>query len=150
LNNKQEYLVHIWGGAFNNDAYPSITKDYGISQGYYYFDTKEEKDSFIQILKKPEYNKQGLVIDEKYGYMTHKRTIFVGKFNYNNKDFLIHYDFGYEYPKESAEFSFLENNYSCDCNRSLFIRREYGEDAIPELNCGDEIKLLEYHFEYLD
>jgi hypothetical protein len=70
--------------------------------------------------------------------------LFVGVFKYKDKEYTLHYDFGKDYNKESAEWMFLEGNYSCDCNRSLFIRREYGEDAIPELDCGEEIKLLSY------
>ena len=38
----------------------------------------------------------------------------------------------------------------CDCNRSLAIRWEYGEDVIPELPCGDEIEMSYYHVEYQD
>ncbi|MBO5828859.1 MAG: hypothetical protein J6R59_10480 [Paludibacteraceae bacterium] len=150
MSNQKEYMIHIWGGAWNSDANPSIEKNLGIKEGYHYFKTEEEKNEFCKHLHNPIYCNQGLMINEKYGVMSHKRTIFVGTFKYKDKEFILHYDFGYEYPEDSAEFQFLENNYSCDCNRSLFIRWEYGEDAIPELDCGDEIKLLEYHFEYLD
>lgn len=79
-----------------------------------------------------------------------KKTIFVGTFKYKDKEFILHYDFGYGYSEESAIFMFEDGNYACDCNRSIFIRQEYGENTIPELDCGDEIKLSEYHFEYLD
>ena len=51
-----------------------------------------------------------------------------------DKEFIIHYDFGYEYEEESAIFMFEDGNYSCDCNRSLFIQREYGDD-----NSGERI-----------
>ena len=150
MNNKKEYMVHIWGGAWNKDANPSIEKDLGIKSGYHYFDTEEEKNEFCKHLYNPIYRNQGLMIDEEYGVMSHKRTIFVGTFKYKDREFILHYDFGYEYPEESAEFQFLENNYSCDCNRSLFIQWEYGKDAIPELDCGDKIKLLDHHIEYWD
>ncbi len=150
MENQKEYMVHIWGGAWNSDASPSIEKDLGIKKGYHYFKTEEEKNEFCKYLHNPIYKKQGLMIDEKYGVMSHKRTIFVATFKYKDKEFVLHYDFGYEYPEDSAEFQFLENNYSCDCNRSLFIQREYGEDAIPELDCGNEIELKDYHFEYED
>lgn len=146
----KEYMVHVWGGAWNSDANPSIEKDYGIKEGYHYFPTEKEKDEFIKIIRMEKYSNQGLMCDVKYGVMSHKRTIFVGTFEYNNKKFTIHHDFGYEFPEETAIFQFVENNYSCDCNRSLFIQREYGEDAIPELCCGEEIKLVEYHFEYIN
>ena len=56
-------------------------------------------------------------------------------------------NFGKDYPADSAEWMFTEGNYACDCNRSLFIRRQYGEDAMPELKCGDEIELIDYQID---
>lgn len=150
MNIQKEWMVHIWGGAWNHDANPSIEKDYGIKNGYHYFNTEVEKDKFLELLDNPIYSKQGIARDIKYGYMTHKRTIFVGVFKYKDKEFVLHYDFGYEYSEKQAIFQFTENNYSCDCNRSIFIRKEYGEDSIPELDCGKEIKLIDYHIEYWD
>lgn len=150
MNNKEEYMVHIWGGAWNHDANPSIEKDLGIKEGTYYFDTEAEKDEFLRPLDNPIYSKQGIARDIKHGIMTHKRTIFVGTFKYKEKEFIIHYDLGYEYPADSAEFYFTDGNFGCDCNRSLAIRWEYGEDAIPFLDCGDEIEMTEYHIEYWD
>ena len=147
---QKEWMIHIWGGAWNSDANPSIEKDYGIHEGYHYFKTEEEKDSFLEIVNKPEYRNQGLMRDIKYGFMTHKRTIFVGTFKYEDKEFVLHYDLGYEYEEDAAIFYFTKGNFSCDCNRSLAIRWEYGDDAIPELGCGEDIKLVDYHIEYLD
>lgn len=147
---QKEWMIHIWGGAWNSDANPSIEKDYGIHEGYHYFKTEEEKDRFLEIINKPEYSDQGLMIDIKYGFMTHKRTIFVGTFKYEDKEFVLHYDLGYEYEEDATIFYFTKGNFSCDCNRSLAIRREYGDDAIPELGCGEDIKLVDYHIEYLD
>ena len=147
---QKEWMIHIWGGAWNSDANPSIEKDYGIQEGYHYFKTEEEKDRFLEIINKPEYRNQGLMRDIKYGFMTHKRTIFVGTFKYKDKEFVLHYNLGYEYEEDAAIFYFTKGNFSCDCNRSLAIRREYGDDAIPELGCGEDIKLIDYHIEYLD
>ena len=98
----------------------------------------------------PEYSDQGLMRDIKYGFMSHKRTIFVGTFKYEDKEFVLHYDLGYEYEEDDAIFYFTEGNFSCDCNRSIAIRREYGDDAITELICGVEIELIDYHIEYWD
>ena len=80
--------------------------------------------------------------------MMYKRTVFIGVFQYKDKQYTIHCDFGVDYPDDSAKFMFLDGNYSCDCNRSLFIQQEYGDDAITELDCGDEIVLKEYHIEH--
>lgn len=145
---KEEYMIHIWGGAWNKDANPSIEKDLGIKEGTYYFNTEVEKDEFLKPLNNPIYSKQGIAIDVKYGVMTHKRTIFVGTFKYKEKEYILHYDLGYEYPEDSAIFYFTEGNFGCDCNRSLAIRWEYGKDAIPELDCGHEVKMTKYHIEY--
>lgn len=147
---KKEYMLQIWGGAWNADASPSIERDLGIKEGTYYFPTKRKKNKFRKLLENPVYQKQGLMIYERHGYMTHKRTIFVGTLQYQGKEFVIHYDLDYEYPEDWAIFYFTTGNFGCDCNRSRAIRWEYGEDAIPELYCGCEIKLLDYHIEYWD
>ena len=73
----EEYMVQIWGGAWNPDATPSIEKDLGIKEGTYYFKTEKEKDEFVKKISQSKYKKQGMVIDTKYGIMTHKRTVFV-------------------------------------------------------------------------
>lgn len=145
-----EYMVQIWGGAWNADANPSIEKDLGIKEGYYYFKTEECKNMFCNLLEKSVYKKQGIMINVKYGVMIHKKTIFVGTLKYQGKEFVIHYDFGYEFSEKQAIYMFELGNYSCDCNRSLFIQREYGKNAIPFLGCGNEIKLINFHFEYED
>lgn len=150
MSNATEYMVHIWGGAWNPDACPSIEKETGIKEGYYYFSTKEAKDAFVKFLQTPVYKCQGMMIRTEKGNLTHKRTVFIGMFKYADKVFTLDYDFGYEYPSDSAIFMFTQGNYSCDCNLSMFIRNKYGEDAIPELDCGCEIELLDYHIEYWD
>ena len=74
-------------------------------------------------------------------------SIFIGTFKYKDKTFILTEDFGKDYAAEDAEWMFTEGNYSCDCNRSLFIRRQHGEDAMPELKCGEQIELIDYHIE---
>ncbi len=150
-----EYMVHVWGGAWNDDAEPSIEKDYGIAEGYYYFKSKKTKNKFLNILENPVYQEQGIVYDcvseETTGRrLTHKRTIFVGLYEYQGRRYTIHYDLGFEYPEESAVYYFLGGDNSCDCNISTIIRWEYGDNAIPQLNCGNEIKLIAYKIEHWD
>ena len=47
----KEYMAHIWGGAWNKDANPSIEKDLGIKESYHYFKTEEERDRFFFFFK---------------------------------------------------------------------------------------------------
>lgn len=65
--------------------------------------------------------------------------------------------FGYGYPKASAEHMWREGNYSCDCNKRLFLARECGidpefDDEDHENPCGDFIELtsIDVVFEPLD
>lgn len=150
MTNSTEYMVHIWGGAWNSDANPSIEKDLGITEGYHYFSTKEERDAFIAKLKNPIYKSQGIMIDCTEGVLSHKRTVFIGVFSYAGEDFIVHYDLGYEYPEEDAVYYFTYGNFSCDCNRSMLIRAQHGNDAIPNLMCGWDIELKDYQMVYLD
>ncbi len=43
---------------------------------------------------------------------------------------------------EHIEFMWREGNYSCDCNRRLFIGRLTDPSYDDDLPCGDTIKLL--------
>lgn len=43
--------------------------------------------------------------------------------------------------KEDIFFMWEEGNFNCDCNKSLFIRRQV-DDKFPELPCGDRIELV--------
>ena len=69
---------------------------------------------------------------------------------YKEKEFILRFNFELnDYPEDDAIWMFTEGNYSCDCNRSLFIRQQYGEDAIDELGCDyteEEIRLVRIKF----
>lgn len=46
------------------------------------------------------------------------------------------YEDSYNWPDEQLMlFQWTENNYSCDCNRSIFL-------GLPERPCGDTIQLI--------
>ena len=48
-----------------------------------------------------------------------------------------------EYTNEWNWYIWEEGNYSCDCNRSLFLHRKYPEFSEFE-HCGNEIELVDY------
>lgn len=152
-----ECMIHVWGGAWNDDAEPSIEKDYGIAEGYYYFKDKKAERKFMDILYMPVYFNQGITTDyvseETTGKpLTYKRTIFVGLYEWQGRRYTIHYDFGFEFPEDRAEHMFLLGSYSDDYNISRFIRQEHGYDSIVLLddNLNEEIKLIAYKIEHWD
>lgn len=63
---------------------------------------------------------------------------------YKSKTYSIIDDLSDLIFKDADEFSpylWEEGNYSCDCNKSLFIQRQC-DPNFPEMKCGDEIKLI--------
>lgn len=61
----------------------------------------------------------------------------------NNITIDYHENFDWE-DENLMLFQWLQNNYSCDCNRRLFIdiANNIKEEDIPEYNCGSEVKIL--------
>ena len=128
-----EYMLHWWGGCESE-----VKKKYGYDN-YLYFDSKEDRDMVKnQILK---FDNLGLAFDEKEGVLSHKDTIAIVTLEYNDEIYIYEHNFGKEYPEDMVKFQYEKNNYSCDCNRSLFIQR-YCDENFPEMDCGDEIELL--------
>jgi hypothetical protein len=140
-NEKYEFLLHTWGG-FYNEEYKA---KHGLEPGYFWFDTKEERESYLKNLKDIEEKLSAKYLATSFyeGKNTRYRTIVKMKFIYNGKAYPYEYDFGYGYDTESAHYMWKEGNYSCDCNRSLFLNREYPEVVVAE-ECGDTIKMRDF------
>lgn len=50
--------------------------------------------------------------------------------------------FGYGYPPHSVVFMYTEGNYSCDCNRTLFIAQHCDPTFEDTERCGETIQLV--------
>ena len=135
-----EYFLKIWGGAM-----PYLEKELGINDMYHYFSTKEERDAFLEKIKP--YNCYGLAMIKLEGEMSHLRTVVNVTLSFDESKYSFSYDCGYEYPEEAALFIFQDGNYSCDCNKSLFIR-EFCDKEFPKFPCGKKIKLEEINIKY--
>lgn len=141
MKDKYEYLLHTWGGFYNDEHQVK----HGKEEGYFFFDTMAELQDYLKDLRKIEddlnANHLAIVINEG----THVRYKTTAKmvFRYKGNEYPYEYDFGYAYSKHTAYFMFHEGNYGCDCNRSTFIRRDV-DNNFPELNCGDEIKVKKF------
>jgi hypothetical protein len=77
------------------------------------------------------------------------RTIASMDLVYKDKTYHLDYDFGEDYPENAARFMFFEGNYSCDCNKSLFIQRDCGDKGFLEMNCGDEIEIKNFNVSFV-
>jgi len=134
---KYEYMLNVWGGFFNDE----FSKKHGKKEGYYFFDTMEELTIYLNELKSIKCN--GVLMSNiEEGTLVRYKTIAKMKMKYNDKIYDYEYDFGYAYPIHSAYYMFEDGNYSCDCNKSMFLIEKYG-DEISELGCGDDIELID-------
>lgn len=50
-------------------------------------------------------------------------------------------NYGWDTKREGVTYMFEEGNYSCDCNKSFFIKRQC-DSKFKEMDCGDKIKLI--------
>jgi hypothetical protein len=71
--------------------------------------------------------------------------------SYEGKQYVIERDWdesGGTHEDDGIYYQWTDGNYGCDCNRALFIEREYGESPIegqedfPWFPCGDRITLV--------
>ena len=66
------------------------------------------------------------------------------KLEYKNKTYPIRYEYE-DIFNDSIKFLWEEGNYSCDCNRSIFIRRNC-DSKFKKLKCGETIHLKSITF----
>lgn len=136
-----EYYLGFWG-EIGNDSW--VEKDLGIKEKDFWFNTKGERATFKAKLNAVA-DKYRVIIafkeeeGEHVRFKTIARMIMVLP---DGREYPYEMDFGYAYGPDSARYMFEEGNYSCDCNKSLFISRENPE--IGERDCGDEIELKNF------
>jgi len=129
----------FWGQIENDNI---VERELGIKEKNFWFDTAEERDKFKKKLQSlADKFKVIIAFREEEGKNIRYRTVAGIKLKYRGKEYWFEFDFGYGYPEDSARFMFLEGNYSCDCNKSLFIQR-YVKQKFRKLPCGDKIKII--------
>lgn len=64
------------------------------------------------------------------------------KLKFEGKEYIVEDELAKKDPDSTNEIPYIwdEGNYSCDCNRSLFINNV--DESFPLMGCGEEIELL--------
>jgi hypothetical protein len=141
----KEYVLHVWGGFFNAEH----AEKHKQKEGFYWFNSKYARARFRRKLVKMErkYDAHSLAFTEYDGPLIRKRTIAKMVFVYKGIEYPFSYDYGYGYEADNAYYHFHDGDYSCDCNRSLFIQR-MGHDDFPAMECGNEISIKDFEVVY--
>ena len=173
-NHKGKYLLRYWGGgvdALHQDlSFQQVIKEIpklvikhnGIMNCW--FEYKQLRDSFrdciwsiTKRIEKGAQQKCTVVTDsvdegiDDMGvmiYPSYRTVVFMSLVAPDGSEYAYCDDFGYGYSAGSARYMYEEGNYSCDCNRSEFLRN-LGV-PIDELDCGDTIEMKNFFVAYFD
>jgi hypothetical protein len=137
---KYEYLLQVWGGFYNEQN----KSKHGLDPGYFWFNTEEDRQEYLDNLKEisKKYNAMYLATRLCEGKYVRYKTVATMTLVYQEKQYQYKYDFGFAYLVDSAIFMWKDGNYSCDCNRSIFLSRQY--PGFPELICGNKIEVRDF------
>jgi hypothetical protein len=144
-----QHLVRVWGrdeGQIEQLRKPDLREgDDGAL--CYWFATGTERADFIESWPSGVWVVMDIVnpgIDDLYGEEMETRSMTWADVTLRLPSGSVHtfsMDFGYGYPAHAVRFMFEDGNYSCDCNKRIFLERYCGvPDEIDE--CGDEIELV--------
>lgn len=150
---KPRYLLRTWGrdvDAVTALRPPDLREAGGVC--CYWFNTPAERDAFqatwpanccaMRDRSDPGEDDDGHPID------TRAMTVAVVTLRLpDGRVGMFEMEFGYGYPRSSVHYMWREGNYSCDCNKRLYLARECGidpqyDDGDMENPCGDTIALV--------
>jgi len=135
------YYLHFWGqimnGGLNKKLFRTDKTDFWFPDD---ISRKKYKKLLSDIAKE---NNVRIVFAEYEGELCKRRTVAKMIFEFEGKEYPYTEDFGYGYPVQAAEYMFFGGDYSCDCNKSLFIKRTHDKN-FPEMDCGHRIKIKDF------
>lgn len=173
-NHKGKYLLRYWGcgvEALHQDLsfeqvikeIPKLVIKHNGTMNCW-FEHKQLRDSFrdciwsiTKRIEKDTQKKCTVVTDsvdegiDDMGvmiYPSYRTVAFMPLITPDGSEYAYCDDFGYGYSAGSARYMYEEGNYSCDCNRSEFLRN-LGVH-IDELDCGDTIDMKNFFVAYFD
>src|ERR1700733_2369399 len=134
------YLCKVWGRDIGKIAVLSQNPCYKEDDDCFviFFDTDEQRSLFQKTVESLGHLACSCPPIED-GVDVHRKTIAKVVFEKEGKKYPITYDFGFGYPMHSAEYMFEYGNYSCDCNRSSFIKEQCDPNFNEEVDCGNTI-----------
>ena len=138
---KFEYYLGFWGEIENDKL---VERDLRIDDKDFWFDTEKERAEFKAKLNSVADNhKVTIAFKENEGEHVRLRTVARMIMALpDGREYPYEYDFGYAYDPDSARYMFEDGNYSCDCNKTIFLSDEHPE--IEEWDCGDKIQLKDF------
>ena len=136
-----EYHLVFWGEVKNERW---IERDLGITATNFWFASASDRATFKALLKACAASHNCIIVfSEHEGCDVRLRTVARMTMRLpDGREFDNARYFGFGYPVEAAEWAFTGGNYSCDCNRSKFLRED--DHDVEEFGCGETIKLVKF------
>src|SRR6266478_7628590 len=125
-----QYLLRIWGK--DKEAILALRQPEAIEPSgplCYWFNTPTEREVFIASFP-PQCWVMRDSVDPEEGIDTHAHTVALVTLRLpDGRVGMFEQNFGFGYPDDGVHHMWEEGNYSCDCNRRLFLARECGIDT---------------------
>jgi hypothetical protein len=136
-----EYYLGFRGQITNDNL---VERYLGIKERDFWFPTSNDRSEFkAKLIGFAETHKVTIAFKEEEGNQVRFRTIARMVMALpDGREFPYEYDFGYDFGEDSARFMFFDGNYSCDCNKTIFLSEKHPE--IEEWDCGDKIELRDF------
>lgn len=133
-----EYHLKHWGEVMNAKW---LEKELGVTEQNNWFSTALARAEFRKKLQAcADRHRCSIAFAENDGCDVRLRTVASMTMRMpNGFTFDYKHDFGYAFDPEAAHFMWHDGNYSCDCNKSLFLI-DAGHD-IDVMDCGHTIIL---------
>ena len=155
-NNKYEYFLKYWGEI---EIGKPIEKELNIHGNDFWFDNNQDRQKFKILLNQFAENKRKVIMfKETEGKVIRYKTIAKMNLIFDVKPYYIENDFGYGFQNtyeectSLAEYMYYDGNYSCDCNKLLFLARRYKEFEHYEnmkIECANNIKIENFRVEFI-
>jgi hypothetical protein len=156
----KRFLLRAWGRDLAQiaEAFPPDVVEREDGAAGWFFATRDEREAFRAVIRCTSVlgamsGSGPMVITSAVdgGFDEDGELIEVHKRTYahitlrlpDGREASFRHGYGYGYPQHSVEFMWREGNYSCDCNKRLFLARECGIGSEDDpVECGDTIELV--------
>ena len=139
------YYLQYWGSVCNDGFNEEL---FGLINTRFWFPSIELRETargYLEAVVERERNSGNLVIicfRDAEGDVAKTKLNASMTFVYKDAEYEYIYNGDYGVEESTIRYMFDEGNYSCDCNKSLFISRTV--EDFPEMDCGNEIAIKDF------
>lgn len=156
VEGRGEFLLVVGGNVIEITRFKEIVKREPAVHGnlYFWFKTGGQRQAYrdeLTYVAQRDYPGATIEFKEETGPQFMTRPYVYATLEYKGKQYKVEQDFDYGYPVDTVIYYWHGGNFSCDCNRRLWIEKFHpGTVPADEEDCGDTIECVEFRIELVD